>query len=59
MDETAKLADFIVKANLAEIPPEACTLGKRAILDTLGVALAGSRDPMARIMTDFVKDLGG
>ena len=59
MEETRKIADFIVKTDLNGIPPEAWVAGKRAILDCLGVALAGSRDPMARIMTDFIKDQGG
>jgi len=59
MEVTKKLAEFIVETDSAGIPPEAMEIGKRVILDLLGVALAGSRDPMARIMTDYVKDTGG
>jgi 2-methylcitrate dehydratase PrpD len=59
LDTTKKIADFIVKTDLAEIPREAREIGKRVILDLLGVALAGSRDPMAKIMVDFIKDVGG
>ncbi len=59
MKATETLAQFIVDTNLAEIIAEPREIGKRAILDCLGVALAGSRDPMAKIMTDFIKDTGG
>ena len=59
MEVTKKLAEFIVNTDLAGIPPEAREIGKRVILDLLGVALAGSRDPMARIMTAYIKDTGG
>jgi 2-methylcitrate dehydratase PrpD len=59
MEVTKKLSEFIVNTDLSGIPPEAREIGKRVILDLLGVALAGSRDPMARIMTDYIKDTGG
>ena len=59
MDTTKKIAGFIAKTDLADIPREAREIGKRVILDLLGVALAGSRDPMAKIMVDFIKDVGG
>src|SRR5512143_3494004 len=59
MEVTKKLAEFIVNADLAGIPPEAREIGKRVILDLLGVALAGTRDPMAKIMTEYIKDTGG
>jgi len=59
MEVTGKLADFIVNTNLAQIPEEVRELGKRAILDLLGVALAGSKDPLAKIMTQYLKDMGG
>lgn len=59
MEATERLADFIVHTKLDEIPAGAREAGKRAILDCLGVALAGSRDPMAGIMVDFIKDVGG
>ncbi|NWF54197.1 MAG: MmgE/PrpD family protein [Syntrophaceae bacterium] len=59
MEVTKKLADFIVSTVLGNIPPEAREIGKRIILDLLGVSLAGSRDPMSRIMTEYIKDTGG
>src|SRR4030043_2036606 len=59
MEVTETLARFVVNTNLAQIPLEAREIGKRAILDCLGVALGGSRDPLARIMTEFLKETGG
>ncbi len=59
MEVTKKLAEFIVNTDLRDIPPEAKDIGKRVILDLFGVALAGSRDPMSRIMTEYIKDSGG
>jgi 2-methylcitrate dehydratase PrpD len=59
MEATKKLAEFIVNTDLGAIPREAREIGKGVILDLLGVALAGSRDPMARIMTAYIKDTGG
>jgi 2-methylcitrate dehydratase PrpD len=59
MDITKKLAEFISRTSLTDIPAEARNMGKRAFLDLLGVALAGSRDPLAKIMTEFVRDGGG
>ncbi len=59
MEVTRKVANFIDTTDLAAIPMEAREVGKRAILDCLGVALAGSRDPLGRIITNFIKDLGG
>ena len=43
MEVTKKLAECIVNTDLAGIPPEAREIGKRVILDLLGVALAGSK----------------
>ena len=59
METTQRIAQFIVHTKLDEIPAGAREIGKRAILDLLGVALAGSRDPLAKIMADFVRDVGG
>jgi len=59
MEVTRQLSTFILTTSLNSIPKEAQEMGKRAILDCLGVALAGSRDPMAGIMVDFLKDMGG
>ena len=59
MTVTEKLARFIIETNLEKVPPEIATIVKKAILDTLGVALAGSREPGGTAVTALVKKLGG
>lgn len=59
MSLTRTLAERIVATRYEELPAEAITEAKRAVLDTLGVALAGSREPAARIVADTVHELGG
>ncbi len=55
MTITEKLAAFIMETNLEDMPPEVITLTKRAMLDTLGVALAGSVQPAGKTITAFVQ----
>ncbi|MFC1918503.1 MmgE/PrpD family protein [Chloroflexota bacterium] len=59
MEATEKLARFVVETGSDKIPVEAVTKVKHRLLDTLGVALAGSQEPIAKIITNFVKKLGG
>jgi len=59
MEITRQLADFICHTDISKIPVEAREIAKRAILDCLAVALAGSRDRTARIMIQFLQDMGG
>ena len=59
MTVNEKLARFIVEANLEKVPPEVVTIVKRVMIDTLGVALAGSRKPGGKAVTALVKKLGG
>lgn len=59
MTVSEKLARFIVETNLEKVPSEIVTIVKKAILDTLGVALAGSKEPGGKAVTAFVKKLGG
>ncbi|MFC1950482.1 MmgE/PrpD family protein [Chloroflexota bacterium] len=58
MTVTGKLAGFIVEANLKGMPSEIVTIVKRAMIDTLGVALAGSRETEGKAVTAFVRKLG-
>jgi len=55
MEVTQKFAQFIVETGFEQIPDEAVNATKRALLDTLGVALAGSIEPSGRIIANFVK----
>jgi 2-methylcitrate dehydratase PrpD len=52
---TSAIAEFASRTGFADLPSEAVTQAKRAILDTLGVAIAGSVEPCARIAADVVR----
>jgi len=51
MTMTTRLADFAVSA---QPPPEARAAAARAVLDTVGVTLAGATEPAARIVQHVV-----
>lgn len=59
MGATEEIARFIVNKCFKDIPPEAVSMAKRAILDSMGVALAGSVSPQGRIIIKHVKENGG
>lgn len=59
MELTKKIADFVVNTSDAEIPHEAMDTAKAAILDGLGVTLAGSREPLGRLIAEYVRESGG
>ncbi|MFC1918793.1 MmgE/PrpD family protein [Chloroflexota bacterium] len=59
MEATEKLARFIVETGFEKMPAETVPIVKHRLLDTLGVTLAGSREPAAKIITNLVKKLGG
>jgi len=51
---TAKLARHIVGYRNAELDPAALTVARQCILDWYGVALAGSNEPVARILREEI-----
>jgi 2-methylcitrate dehydratase PrpD len=55
MDATARIARFVVETELEKIPPEAVKMAKTAVLDCLGVALAGSKESSARICAEIAR----
>lgn len=59
MNVSEKVSRFVVDATMARIPPEAVSVAKDAILDCVGVTLAGSSDETGKIITRLVKYLGG
>ncbi len=59
MGITTKVAEFIETTGYADIPAPAISMAKNAILDTVGVALAGSKETTAKIIGDYVKEIGG
>ena len=56
---TASLADFALGADAAHLPVEVRHAVRRAILDSVGVAIAGAKHPAAGIVVDSLGDLTG
>src|SRR5690242_5804061 len=59
MNTTSMLAEFITKSRLEDCPEAALQGARRAILDCLGVMLAGSVEPAARILQQVALAEGG
>jgi 2-methylcitrate dehydratase PrpD len=56
VNASERLARFV--AETESVPEDAIAQAKRALLDTLGVTLAGSREESARIVADWVREQG-
>lgn len=52
---TREVVDFILRTNYRDIPAEVIELGKKSILDGLGLSLAGSRAESGHISRDFIR----
>ena len=59
MNTTSMLAEFITKSRLEDCPEAALYGARRAILDCLGVMLAGAIPPAARILQQVAQAEGG
>ena len=59
MRVTDRVVDFINDTTLSDVSEEVQYLGKRAILDTLGVSLAGSGDESIRILLEALEGRQG
>lgn len=55
---TADIAEYVVGMQFTDIPELASSRAKTAILDTIGVTLAGSRLAAGRMMMDYVEGAG-
>jgi len=55
---TAQVAQFIANTNYLDISPEALELGKKSILDGLGLALSGSKAETAGLIQQYVGSFG-
>src|SRR6476659_7592525 len=55
---TASVADFGVNTKYSGIPTEAEELGKKSILDGLGLALSGSKAETAALIQQYMKPFG-
>jgi 2-methylcitrate dehydratase PrpD len=56
---TEKLAKFVVGTDFDSLPGEAIERAKSSILDCLGVMVAGSTEPVGKLITEFVRTMGG
>jgi len=55
---TARVAEFVVNTGYDDIPAETIELGKKSILDGLGLALSGSKAETAPLIEQYVASLG-
>src|SRR5689334_12113393 len=58
MGPTEALARFAVEVDTAALSPAVRTAARRAMLDTLGVALAGTSEPVTRLVGEQVRRQG-
>jgi 2-methylcitrate dehydratase PrpD len=52
---TERVAEFISSMKYGDIPGSAVIVSRNAILDWLGVTIAGSKEPGARILSDYIR----
>jgi len=55
---TRYVSEFIVRTRYEDVPAEVVALGKKSILDGLGLALAGSVSTLSPILQQYLRDLG-
>ncbi len=53
---TEGLSQFIAKTNYSDLPEEVVSAAKFAVLDFIGVAMAGSQNPSGRIISELVRE---
>ena len=56
---TSQIVEFIAQSNSSSIPEQVLDIIRISVLDYLGVALVGSREPLGQIITQYVKEAGG
>jgi 2-methylcitrate dehydratase PrpD len=55
---TKSVAEFIVNTKYSDIPADVLALGKKSILDSFGIALAGSASQTGALARQYVQSLG-
>ena len=55
---TTHVSEFVVNLKLTDIPAESLELGKKSILDGLGLALSGSKAETWGLIQEYVKSFG-
>ncbi len=56
---TEELANFVKTIGFEDLSQEVQNIGKRCILDGIGVIVAGATEPCALILRDYVLSMGG
>ena len=59
MTATTRLAEFVVKTSLRDCPDAVLTQTRRAVLDSIGVMLAGAAEPVATSVRAVARAEGG
>ena len=59
MSATMRLAQRVAEATFEAIPANAVEVGKQALMDFIGVAVAGAREPLANILVEEAEYEGG
>ena len=59
MEVTKRIAEYIATTGLENFPPDAVEAAKGAIVDCIGCALAGSVEPLAEVLSGYVRSIGG
>ena len=59
MSVTERMAEFIVETKWADFPALVIERAKKAVVDTVGVTLAGASEPVGHIVADFAQKMGG
>ena len=59
MEITQTLARYVANLGYESIPDDVKRISRRAIIDTVGCAIAGSTEPAATIATDLARQDGG
>lgn len=52
-------ASFLTKLSIDDVPENVCRTAKNSILDCVGVAVAGAREPASEMVIDFAEMAGG
>jgi 2-methylcitrate dehydratase PrpD len=55
---TETLARFVIETRASDLPEETLDAARDALLDTVGVALAGTREPVGELAARWVRELG-
>ena len=56
---TRALAERVAATRFRDLPAPARTVAKQCLMDFIGVAVAGAREPLTSMLTDEALDAGG